>query len=81
MHDGPAQDIEPALPTAGLVAHVLAGKYADHRPLYRQPGIYRRAGLELDRGLFRETEIVGRFPLRKQRLIIEAPSHRSNVWS
>lgn len=31
----PAHLIEGALPTEGLVAHVLVAKYADHLPLYR----------------------------------------------
>ena len=45
----------PSLPiprgraTAGLLAHVLVAKYADHLPLYRQSGIYTRDGVELDR--------------------------------
>jgi hypothetical protein len=34
-----------------LLAHVLASKYADHLPLYRQSVIYAREGVELDRGL------------------------------
>jgi len=33
----------------GLLAHILVGKYCDHVPLYRQPGIYAREGVELDR--------------------------------
>jgi len=36
-------------PSAGLLAHVLVGKYCDHLPLYRQSGIYAREGVELDR--------------------------------
>jgi hypothetical protein len=32
-----------------LLTQVLIAKYADHVPLYRQAGIYRRAGVELDR--------------------------------
>jgi transposase len=31
------------------VAHVLVAKYADHLPLYRQPEIYAREGVDLDR--------------------------------
>jgi transposase len=27
---------------------VIVAKYADHCPLYRQQGIYRRAGVDLD---------------------------------
>ena len=45
----PARPIERGLPAPGLLAQVLVGKYADHLPLYRQAGIYRRAGVELDR--------------------------------
>jgi transposase len=45
----------PSLPiargraTAGLLAHVLVAKYADHLPLYRQSEIYARAGVTLER--------------------------------
>jgi transposase len=35
--------------TAGLLAHVLVAKYADHLPLYRQCEIYARAGVDLKR--------------------------------
>lgn len=45
----------PSLPvcrgraTAGLLAHVLVAKYADHLPLYRQSEIYARDGVDLSR--------------------------------
>jgi transposase len=45
----PPRLIEGGLPTEGLVAHVIVGKYADHLPLYRQAQIYSRQGIELDR--------------------------------
>lgn len=45
----PAHLIEGALPSEGLVAHVLVSKYADHLPLYRQAQIYARNGLDLHR--------------------------------
>jgi len=45
----PAQVIDKGLPTAGLLAQVLVAKYADHAPLYRQEGIFARAGLALPR--------------------------------
>ena len=45
----PAQIIDKGLPTAGLLAQVLVAKYADHQPLYRQEGIFARAGLPLAR--------------------------------
>jgi transposase/uncharacterized small protein (DUF1192 family) len=34
---------------AGLLAHIVTGKYADHLPLYRQSEIYLRQGVELSR--------------------------------
>ena len=45
----PAAVIDKGLPTAGLLAQVLVAKYADHQPLYRQEGIFERAGLALAR--------------------------------
>jgi transposase len=45
----PPRLIEGGLPTEGLIAHVIVGKYADHLPLYRQAQIYARQGIELDR--------------------------------
>ncbi len=32
-----------------LLTQIITAKYADHCPLYRQQGIYRRSGVELDR--------------------------------
>jgi transposase len=43
------EPIEKGLPGAGLLAHVVVSKYADHLPLYRQEGILRRHGVELAR--------------------------------
>ena len=45
----PAHVIDKGLPTAGLLAQVLVAKYADHQPLYRQEGIFERAGLGIPR--------------------------------
>jgi transposase len=45
----PSRPIERGLPAPGLLAQVIVAKYADHLPLYRQQGIYRRAGVDLDR--------------------------------
>jgi transposase len=45
----PERLVEGGLPTERLVAHVLAAKYADHLPLYRQAQIYARQGIGLDR--------------------------------
>ena len=44
-----AHIIDKGLATTGLLAHVLVAKYADHLPLYRQEGIYARAGVPLSR--------------------------------
>ena len=43
------EPIEKGLPGPGLMAHVAVSKYADHQPLYRQEGIYKRFGVELSR--------------------------------
>jgi transposase len=45
----PGRPIARGLVGAGLLAHVLVSKYADHLPLYRQSGIYAREGVELER--------------------------------
>lgn len=45
----PSMPVERGRPGAGLLAHVLVSKYADHLPLYRQSGIYARHGVELAR--------------------------------
>jgi transposase len=41
--------IDRGLPGPGLLAHVAVSKYADHQPLYRQEGIFKRFGVELAR--------------------------------
>ncbi len=45
----PAEVIDKGIPTAGLLAHVLVAKHADHLPLYRQEAIFGRAGLAIPR--------------------------------
>lgn len=45
----PSMPIEPGRPGAGLLAHVLVSKYADHLPLQRQSGIYACQGVDLAR--------------------------------
>ena len=45
----PPQVIDKGIPTAGLLAHVLVAKHADHLPLYRQEAIFGRAGLAIPR--------------------------------
>jgi transposase len=45
----PSRPIVRGMAGPGLLAQVVVAKYADHCPLYRQEGIYRRSGVELDR--------------------------------
>lgn len=51
MHQAPlpSRPIEKGRPGAGLLAHVLVSKYADHLPLYRQSQIFQREGIEIER--------------------------------
>lgn len=50
----PSRPIDRGLAGAGLLAHVLVSKYADHLPLYRQAQIYAREGVELERSTMAE---------------------------
>jgi transposase len=43
------EPIEKGLPGTGLLAHVITSKLADHLPLYRQEGIFKRHGIALAR--------------------------------
>lgn len=45
----PVRPIAKSMAGAGLLAHVLVGKYCDHLPLYRQSEIYARDGVHLER--------------------------------
>jgi transposase len=45
----PAHVIDKGIPTTGLLAQVLVAKYLDHQPLYRQEGIFARAGVAIAR--------------------------------
>ena len=63
----PAQVIDKGLPTAGLLAQVLVAKYADHQPLYRQEGIFERAGLAIPRSTL--AQWVGACGVRLQPLV------------
>ena len=45
----PAHVIDKGIPTAGLLAHIMVAKFADHLPLYRQEKIFGRAGLPIAR--------------------------------
>jgi len=53
-----ALPIERGRPGPALVAHVLAAKYCDHLPLYRQSEIYTRAGVHIERSTL--SDWVGR---------------------
>lgn len=44
-----SRPIARGLAGAGLLAHVLTSKFADHIPLYRQSEIYAREGVDLER--------------------------------
>jgi transposase len=52
--EAPSRPIERGLAGAGLLAHVLVSKYADHLPLYRQAQIYAREGVQLERSTMAE---------------------------
>ena len=52
--EAPSRPIERGIAGPGLLAHVLASKYCDHLPLYRQSQIYARTGVELDRSTLAE---------------------------
>ena len=47
--DLPPRPIEKGRPGTGLLAHVLTSKYADHLPLNRQQGIFRRHEVDIHR--------------------------------
>jgi transposase len=47
--EAPSRPIARGVAGPGLLAHVLASKFADHLPLYRQSEIYARQGVDLDR--------------------------------
>ena len=63
----PAHVLDKGVPTAGLLAHVLVAKYLDHLPLYRQEGIFGRAGLEIPRSTL--AQWVGRCGVALQPLV------------
>lgn len=62
-----AHVIDKGIPTAGLLAQVLVGKYADHLPLYRQEAIFARAGLAIPRSTL--AQWVGTCGVRLQPLV------------
>ncbi len=59
----PSKPIARSYAGAGILAHVVTGKYADHLPLYRQSEIYRRQAMEVSRAtLGRWTGAVAELP-------------------
>jgi len=63
----PAQVIDKGIPTAGLLAHVMVAKFADHLPLYRQEKIFGRAGLAIPRSTM--AQWVGQTGVQLQPLV------------
>ena len=59
--------IDKGIPSAGLLAHVLVAKYCDHLPLYRQCGIFERAGLAIPDSTL--AQWVGRCGVQLQPLV------------
>lgn len=46
----PAQPIEKSIASPGLLAYIATQKYVDALPLYRQVEMFKRIGIEMDRG-------------------------------
>ncbi|KTB90686.1 hypothetical protein AO073_21985 [Pseudomonas syringae ICMP 11293] len=63
----PAQVIDKGIPTAGLLAHVMVAKFADHLPLYRQEKIFGRAALAIPRSTL--AQWVGQTGVQLQPLV------------
>ena len=60
----PAHLIPGALPTEGLLAHVLVSKFCDHLPLYRLSQIFARSGIDLHRSTLADWVGKASFHLR-----------------
>ena len=63
----PPQIIDKGIPKAGLLAHVMVAKFADHLPLYRQEKIFGRAGLAIPRSTL--AQWVGQTGVQLQPLV------------
>ncbi len=59
--------IDKGIPIAGLLAQVLVAKYQDHLPLYRQEGIFGRAGLAIPQSTL--AQWVGQMGVQLQPLV------------
>lgn len=55
------------IPTAGLLAHVMIAKFADHLPLYRQQAMFGGAGLAVPRSTL--AQWVGAWGVQLQPLV------------
>lgn len=76
--DLPDRPIDKGRAGTGLFSHVLVSKYADHLPLHRQEGIYRRHGLELRRSTLcdwvaQSAALLEPIVLEMKRQILTAP--------
>ncbi len=69
----PAQVIDKGIPTAGLLAHVMVAKFADHLSLYRQEKIFGRAGLAIARSTL--AQWVGQTGVQLQPLVDALREH------
>lgn len=69
----PAQVIDKGIPTAGLWAHVMVAKFADHLPLYRQEKIFGRAGLPIARSTL--AQWIGQTGVQLQPLVDALREH------
>lgn len=49
LADGPNKPVEKGLATTGMLAHVATSKFADHLPLHRLEGIFKRHGAKIAR--------------------------------
>jgi transposase len=47
--DGAEKPVERGLAAPGMLAHVATSKFADHLPLHRQEGIFKRQGASISR--------------------------------
>lgn len=63
----PPHVIDKGVPTTGLLAQVLVAKYLDHQPLYRQEGIFSRAGVAIPRSTL--AQWVGQCGVQLQPLV------------
>jgi transposase len=74
----PDRPIDKGRAGTGLFSHILVSKYADHLPLHRQEGIYRRHGLELCRSTLcdwvaQSAALLEPIVLEMKRQILTAP--------